>query len=76
MKPTANQTVADMAKSDEPVLVCKNVSKTLTGAGRRVEALQDVNFRMQNGRLTGLIGPDGAGKTALMRLAAGLGYRP
>jgi len=72
MKPTANQGVSDTDTADGAVLVCKHVSKVLAGAGRRVEALQDVSFRMQGGRVTGLIGPDGAGKTTLMRLAAGL----
>ncbi len=72
MKPTANQTVSDTDASDGAVLVCKHVSKVLAGAGCRVEALQDVSFRIQGGRVTGLIGPDGAGKTTLMRLAAGL----
>jgi len=37
-----------------------------------VQALEEVSFAIQPGRVTGLIGPDGAGKTTLMRLAAGL----
>ena len=37
-----------------------------------MQALDDVSFTIQPGRVTGLIGPDGAGKTTLMRLAAGL----
>ncbi len=37
-----------------------------------MQALQGVSFSIQPGRVTGLIGPDGAGKTTLMRLAAGL----
>lgn len=47
------------------------VSKTFTD-GRQVSALDDVSFSIQPGRVTGLIGPDGAGKTTLIRLAAGL----
>ncbi len=35
-------------------------------------ALNNVNFSVKPGQVTGLIGPDGAGKTTLMRLAAGL----
>jgi ABC-2 type transport system ATP-binding protein len=72
MKHTATKDAADTDASDNSVLVCQNVSKMLAAAGRRVEALQDVSFRMQSGRVTGLIGADGAGKTTLMRLAAGL----
>ncbi|HHH43868.1 MAG TPA: ATP-binding cassette domain-containing protein, partial [Gammaproteobacteria bacterium] len=37
-----------------------------------VQALDAVDIRTEPGRVTGLIGPDGAGKTTLMRLAAGL----
>jgi len=37
-----------------------------------VQALSDVSLEVRHGELTALIGPDGAGKTTLMRLAAGL----
>jgi len=35
-------------------------------------ALDDVSLEANHGELTALVGPDGAGKTTLMRLAAGL----
>lgn len=38
----------------------------------RVQALDDVSAEIRPGHLTGLVGPDGAGKTTLMRLMAGL----
>ena len=38
----------------------------------RVHALRALSARIQYGRLTGLVGPDGAGKTTLMRILAGL----
>ncbi len=42
-------------------------------AGKRVVcALDQVNARCRHGIVTGLIGPDAAGKTTLMRLLAGL----
>ncbi|MEW5736687.1 MAG: ATP-binding cassette domain-containing protein, partial [Thermodesulfobacteriota bacterium] len=42
-------------------------------AGKRVvQALSGVSFTVLHGRITGLIGPDGAGKTTLMRLCSGL----
>ena len=37
-----------------------------------VQALRGLDARIHFGRLTGLVGPDGAGKTTLMRLMAGL----
>ncbi|MEI6114723.1 MAG: ATP-binding cassette domain-containing protein, partial [Burkholderiales bacterium] len=35
-------------------------------------ALDRITAQIAGGRLTGLVGPDGAGKTTLMRLLAGL----
>jgi ABC-2 type transport system ATP-binding protein len=41
-------------------------------AGTTAAALEDVSASIPSGRITGLVGPDGAGKTTLMRLMAGL----
>jgi len=38
----------------------------------KVQALKDLNASIHYGRLTGLVGPDGAGKTTLMRILTGL----
>ena len=59
-------------QDQESVLRASSLSKSFISAGRRIAALQDVNFSIASGAVTGLIGPDGAGKTTLMRLAAGL----
>jgi ABC-2 type transport system ATP-binding protein len=48
------------------------ISKAFHANGRVVQALDKVSFQVRHGRVTGLIGPDSAGKTTLMRLAAGL----
>ena len=37
-----------------------------------LDALKNLDANIQGGRLTGLVGPDGAGKTTLMRMLAGL----
>ncbi|VAX13287.1 ABC-type efflux pump, duplicated ATPase component YbhF [hydrothermal vent metagenome] len=55
-----------------PAMVLSDLSKRFHSGGRLLTALTDVSFSIQSGRVTGLIGPDGAGKTTLMRLAAGL----
>ncbi len=39
--------------------------------GRKFEALHDVTLELPEGRITGLIGPSGAGKTTLMRVIVG-----
>ncbi|MBK7644418.1 MAG: ABC transporter ATP-binding protein [Planctomycetes bacterium] len=41
-------------------------------AGARVPALNGVSFSARPGAVTGLVGPDGAGKTTLIRITAGL----
>ncbi len=56
----------------DAILKLSAVSKTFESSGRQITALDKVNFTMKVGKVTGLIGPDGAGKTTLMRLACGL----
>jgi ABC-2 type transport system ATP-binding protein len=41
-------------------------------SGEDVRALDDVSVDVKHGSLTALVGPDGAGKTTFLRLAAGL----
>jgi len=57
---------------DDIALQVDQLSKAFHTDGRLVQALNNVSFRVRHGRVTGLIGPDSAGKTTLMRLAAGL----
>jgi ABC-2 type transport system ATP-binding protein len=54
------------------VLEFEGVSKTFQAGSRAIKALNGVDISIQAGKVTGLIGPDGAGKTTFMRLAAGL----
>jgi ABC-2 type transport system ATP-binding protein len=58
--------------SDTPAMEVKNVSKTFSAGKSVVRALEDVSFNVYEGQVTGLIGPDAAGKTTLMRLVVGL----
>ncbi|MGH7796974.1 MAG: ATP-binding cassette domain-containing protein [Candidatus Binatia bacterium] len=44
----------------------------LRESGETVRALDAVSFAVEQGTLTALVGPDGAGKSTLIRLAAGL----
>jgi ABC-2 type transport system ATP-binding protein len=49
-----------------------NVSRTFRAAKRVITALDGITASAARGAVTGLIGPDAAGKTTLMRLIAGL----
>lgn len=54
--------------AQRPAVVLDKVSRCFG----EVWALHDVSAAIYPGRLTGLVGPDGAGKTTLMRLMTGL----
>jgi ABC-2 type transport system ATP-binding protein len=56
-----------------PVLVGRELRKEFSrGKGETIRALEGVSLEAGAATLTALVGPDGAGKTTLMRLAAGL----
>ena len=46
----------------------KNISKTIKGT----EVLHDINYRFEGGKIYGLKGKNGSGKTMLMRVICGL----
>ena len=55
------------------VLLARDVSKSFRrDTGEVVQALDRVSLEATAGTLTALVGPDGAGKTTFIRLAAGL----
>jgi len=56
----------------DAILSLVSVSKFFAGDDRSITALDRVSLEVQTGKVTGLIGPDGAGKTTLMRLVSGL----
>ena len=60
------------APAGATALQASGLGKAFRAGGRVVQALNDVSFSVRSGVVTGLVGPDGAGKTTLMRLAAGL----
>jgi ABC-type multidrug transport system ATPase subunit len=56
--------------ASEPLARIEGVTKRFdTGS---IPALDHLSAQVEPGRVTGLVGPDGAGKTTLMRLLAGL----
>jgi zinc/manganese transport system ATP-binding protein len=56
------------ATGTPPILAVQDVTVRLSGR----EILHDVNFRIEAGEFTGLIGSNGAGKTTLLRVILGL----
>ena len=54
----------------QPFVQIKNVTKRFGAIGPA--ALDDVSGTIETGKITGLVGPDGAGKTTLIRLLTGL----
>ncbi|MGO9446048.1 MAG: ATP-binding cassette domain-containing protein [Thiobacillaceae bacterium] len=62
-----------MTPSSSPALqldyVCKSFRRE---TGESVLALDDISFSLRQGGLAAVVGPDGAGKTTVLRLLAGL----
>ncbi|MFC0683858.1 ATP-binding cassette domain-containing protein [Novosphingobium clariflavum] len=54
-------------------VVCEGLRKVFAGAdGRPFDAVHDLTFSLKRGTISALVGPDGAGKTTLMRMVSGL----
>lgn len=49
-------------------IVVKHIKKTFSG----YEAAKDISFEIEKGKLIGLLGPSGGGKTTMLRMLAGL----
>jgi ABC-2 type transport system ATP-binding protein len=61
-----------MSAEPSSVVSGRGLRKAFEVHGRTIAALDGVDFRAAAGAMTALVGSDGAGKTTLMRLIAGL----
>jgi len=68
-----NRLVAVTPPASSPALRLDGVSKSFRReTGESVLALDNISFSVNRGGLSALVGPDGAGKTTLIRLLTGL----
>ncbi|MEJ2702490.1 MAG: ATP-binding cassette domain-containing protein [Sedimentisphaerales bacterium] len=65
---------AEHSSAGDVVMELSHVNKTFVDkkSKSRTSALKEVSFVARKGKITGLVGPDAAGKTTLMRMVAGL----
>ena len=69
----ASAAMSSRAALVAPAIIGNKIHKKFPrDKGEAIKALDNVSFEVRRGALTALVGPDGAGKTTLMRLAAGL----
>jgi ATP-binding cassette ChvD family protein len=63
--------IAPGPRLGEQVLVVQGLSKGYTQDGRRLNLIENCSFDLPRGAIVGLIGPNGTGKTTLLRMIIG-----
>src|SRR3954447_24948485 len=61
-----------MDRDTDIVLEVRGIGRDYGPVWRRVPAVRDVSFQVHRGEVFGLIGPDGAGKTSIIQMLAGV----
>ncbi len=61
-----------MSDSSQPLLVARDVSKSVSGPEGQLDILCDVSLQIQRGESFAIVGASGSGKTTLLGLLAGL----
>lgn len=61
-----------MSSESKPVIEVKGLSRFYGRRKKKVEAVRNVSFEVMRGEIFGLIGPDGAGKTTIIQILAGV----
>lgn len=60
--------ISNSILDNSAILECKNLSKNFFNK----EAIKGINLKVNKGRIVGLLGPDGSGKSTLIKLANSL----
>ncbi|MBE6726515.1 MAG: ABC transporter ATP-binding protein [Ruminococcaceae bacterium] len=55
-----------------PILELSHIRKEFVSGPRTVQAIRDLNLKIETGEMTAIVGPSGAGKSTLLQIMAGL----
>lgn len=62
----------ELLMSKNPVLEVKNISMIYHTLNGEVEAISDIDFKVYEGEIIGIVGPSGCGKSTLLSIISGL----
>jgi lipoprotein-releasing system ATP-binding protein len=67
-----NSAVINEKAATDPVVQCRNVSKTFSEGGLSVDVLNQVDFEIHKGDQVAIVGTSGSGKSTLLHILGGL----
>ncbi|PVZ69047.1 lipoprotein-releasing ABC transporter ATP-binding protein LolD [Pelagibaculum spongiae] len=69
---SASETAADNQAT--PVIECQGIARCYKDAGREIEVISDINFKIYRGESVAIVGSSGSGKTTLLNMLCGLDH--